>query len=76
MTATLATPADALGAGGTGATVVEVVVPRKPTPSVHHAPAPHHTPQGLPFTGSPILLFLLLAALLVAAGCYLRRLTA
>jgi hypothetical protein len=76
MTVTVAAPADALGAGGAGATVVEVVVPRASTPSVHHTPAPHHTPQGLPFTGSPILLFLLLAALLLAAGGYLRRVTA
>jgi hypothetical protein len=69
-------PADALGAGGAVSTVVDVVVPGTSTPTTHHGPAPPRGPHHLPFTGSPLLLLMTLALLLLAAGTGLRRLTA
>ena len=76
MTTTSASPADVLGAGGADSTTVEVVVTRATTPSVHHVPAPGHPTPHLPFTGAPIVLLLVVAAVLFALGCYLRRLAA
>jgi hypothetical protein len=63
------------GVNGTGTTTVSVVVPAHGAVGTGRPPATHQGPA-LPFTGSPVLLLLVLAAVLLAAGSCLRQLAA
>lgn len=69
-------PATPVGAGASGSTIVEVVVPRIHTPTTHHVPVPTHGPHGLPYTGARVWLLLALAVALIAAGTCARLLAA